>query len=188
MGEQRLIQKLQSGPLLQPQGLDHSQDALDEAATRFAMTPKCILAPQHTRAQEAFDVVVRRLNTVFARKSPQSWFYGQHVGAKGRRLAVQASAPSLQPLTQRLPYQGDLLVKCAPAHASTAESVPQREYHVHRAQTHLTHVFGIAAAVYQFLEIPLQMGPAQLPQPKLQLTIDRPAVARNDSLDLPAQQ
>src|ERR1022692_1774288 len=188
MSEQRLIQKFQHRPLLQTQCLYHSQYALDETAARLTMTTKRILTPQHSRAQQAFNVIVRRLDAVFARKSPQSRFNGQHVGAKGRRLAICAGAPSLQPLTQRLPHQGDFTLKGAPAHASAAEGVPQREYHLHRAQPHLTGVFGVAAAVYQFLEIPLQMGPAQLPQPKLQLTIHRPAVAGNDALDLLAQQ
>src|SRR5713226_6526814 len=124
MREQRLVQELQHGTLLQPQGLHDGEDALDEAAAVFTMTTERVLSPQHARAQQALDMIVGRLDTFFACKGPQRRLDGQQVVAKGRYLGILAGAPQLQPLMESLAHRRDLSLQLRTAQASATESVP----------------------------------------------------------------
>ena len=77
MRKQRLIQELEHGAFLQPQGLHDRQDALDKAAAGVTVATKSVLAPQHPRPQQALNMVVGRLDAVLARKGPQGRLDGQ---------------------------------------------------------------------------------------------------------------
>jgi len=50
--------------VLQSQGLDHGQHTLDETASRRAVATEGVLPPQHAQAEDAFRMIVRRLDSL----------------------------------------------------------------------------------------------------------------------------
>src|SRR5579859_3153253 len=101
MTAQGLIQELQYRALLQPQGLHDGQDALDEATARLTVAAEGILAPQHSRAQQALDVIIGRLYPFVIKKGPQSRFHVEQVPTKRCRLVIATVRTLLQPTPHR---------------------------------------------------------------------------------------
>src|SRR5476651_57408 len=166
---------IQHRALLQTQRLPHGEDALHKAATTFTMTAKRILPPQYARPQQPLNMIVGRLYSLLIHKAPQRRLYVQQILTERRRLRVGARRTSAQPVPHGLAYRLQFEVQLL-ATAAAAEPMPFRKQDADRGQALVPIDLGHAAALHQFLEIPLQMRPAQLPQPQLQPAVDRPTI------------
>src|SRR5271166_4516847 len=187
MGEHRMIQELQRRALLQPQRLHDGQDALNKTATCVAMTAKCVLPPQYSRAQQTLHVIVGWLDTVLVEKGPQSWLEFKQVSAQRGGFRIAAARTFLQPTPHGLAERLQFALQYRAASAA-AKQMPFVKQNLHRPKPQFAIFLGRAAAVHQFLEVPFQMGPTQLPQAGLQPAVYRPAITGNDALDVLAQQ
>src|SRR5437879_13494033 len=98
------------------------------------MATKGILAPQHTRAQQALDVVVGRLNVFLADKGPQRRLNGKHILAEGRGTLVLAGAPQLQPLAERVAQWCDPALEVGAVESSAPKGGPGLENAVHHVE------------------------------------------------------
>ena len=53
------MEVIQDRPSLQAEGFDDRQNSFDKATAGFTMATKRVFAPQHTRTQNTFDMIVR---------------------------------------------------------------------------------------------------------------------------------
>ena len=83
-----MVEEIQHRSFLEPQGLHDGEDAFDETAAVVAMTAEGVFAPEHARSEQAFDVVVGRVDAFVTGEGPQGGFDGQQVFTKDVRLGV----------------------------------------------------------------------------------------------------
>src|SRR5271157_627767 len=151
------------------------------------MTPKRYLAPQYCRACEPLAMIVGRLHSFFIQEGPQGWLQLQQAGTQGRRLRAGTARTALQPVAQVLAHRFQFSLQRA-ATATTAEQGPFVEQDGRRGQTGFAVFLAGATEIDQFLEVALQVGPADLPAAQPDALVDPPAVTNDDALDLAAQQ
>jgi hypothetical protein len=181
------MQELQDRTLLQTQRLHHRQYPLPKAAPFRTVAAKCVLTPQHAGSQQTLDVVVGRLDPLLIQKRPQGWLRRQQVATQRRRFGIPAARTLSQPTPHHVAerFQRALQGRTAPA---AAKKVPFGKQNVDRRQAQCAVFRGFPAPIHQLRKVPLPVRPAPLPQTEFHLTIDRPAVAGDEALDLLAPQ
>ncbi len=164
MSQDRAIQVVQHGTLLQPQGLHHPLHPFDKPAPRDAVAAEGILSPDNARSQDPLRMVVRGLDPLDRREQPQRRLQRQYVGAQGRRLGIRARATLLQnPLEfARNPVHPSLQGRAVDL--AVAERPPVGEQAVNHFQTGSANCVSGSSSIDQLLKITFQVSPANLTQ------------------------
>jgi hypothetical protein len=175
-------------PTLQPPCLHDRQQPLHEPAARLALATERLLPPQHRQPRHPLDVVVGRLHPLHTHERPQRRLHRQQLAAGRRRLAAAAGPALFQDGQDILAQARRVATENTARQRPIAHPVPPSEQHVRQEQQVLADRRAGVVPVHHRLEVPLEMGPADLPAVHGHLVIGRPAVAADDALDHLAQK
>lgn len=188
MGDEGFAEIGQHVPLLEPQRLHRGENPFGEPAPRLAVVAEADLPPQHRRAQRPLRPVVRRLDPLDSRERPHRRVHLQEVPAEPRRLRHRARKPCLQRLIELDAHRSQGRLQPRPVQDPLAEVPPQREDLLHRLQTRLPDPLRLSTPIQPLLEIPLQVRPAKLPPRQVNDLVRTPAIRRQHTLDVTAQE
>lgn len=156
-------QEVKDIALLQAQGLHSGKDAFHEATASGAVAAEGDFPPQHTSTQNALGVIVGGFNTWGDGELPQGWFQQHEVGAELGRFVVGAAAPCVEQLAEVSRYRIDSFLHARVRQPSTAIEVPSAKDSLDDLQAFSTNACTWSTAAHAFLEVALEMSPADLP-------------------------
>ena len=118
---------VQNITLLEAQGGNRRQDALDEATAIRALRAKAATAPEYSPSQAAFCQVVGWLDALDIDKGPQGWFQFQQVLAGAAGLLMRDGSTLLQVLMDFCLNGFDLHLKITAVEGAITHSMPKNE-------------------------------------------------------------
>src|ERR1022692_670924 len=188
MSAESMMQVVQHILALELARLYHRQDPLHKATARLARAAETPPAPQYRQTQQTLHKVIRWFDAFGLYERPERSLQPQHVLAKGRDGFVVAENGAFeQHPVQPIHHGGQLCFELYPRGLSVLERMPRGKDLFDDLAPLQAHEGTWAAAVHDLLEIPFQVGPANLASLRRHLVVDPPTVAAQNALDFRAQ-
>lgn len=189
IGPANFRQEVKDMALLPTQGNNHRQETFDKAAASRTLSAKAAFAPENTATQGLFSRIVGRLHAFMVHKGPQCRFVFEQ--ATAGRLGLLVRHQDSGHLQQGFNLMANGLhggLERRVGESTITYPMPKREHLPGLGQQQAPYHRRLAPPVYQSLEIPLQMRPAELAALIGQPVIGAVPIRSHDTTIIRAQQ